>query len=114
MTVLESLDEFRFHHELEASAGMALVIFTAQGCSACRHWTLLLGEFLTRHADVRAFEVDAGISPALANEFEIFHLPSLFLYHRGRFHSRLQCEARLPALERAVEEALRHPAEEAP
>ncbi len=110
---LHSLDEFNFHHTL-AEQERALVMVSGEGCSSCRHWKLLLSQYHEAHPQLALFEVDAGHSQALVNEFEVFHLPSLFLFKDGEFHRRLECEARLPLLEAAIDEAFALPAEEAP
>jgi len=110
---MQRLDQFSFYPRLAETAGPALVFFSAASCGACRHWKQLLEGFAGSDA-VPVFEVDAGIDQALAREFALFHLPALFLFLDGEYHSPLQCEASLPALRTALSAALLLPAEEAP
>lgn len=60
------------------------------------------------------FEVDAGQDQALAREFELFHLPALFLFRDGHYHRPVSCEASLPRLRAEIAAQLALPAEEAP
>jgi thioredoxin-like negative regulator of GroEL len=112
--MLQPLDQFDFHHRLETPHGIALVTFSAPTCGSCRHLRQVLEEVARRQPDWRFFEVDVQRDPALANEFEVFHLPTLFVYSSGQFHCRLDSEARPDAIIAATERALACPAEEAP
>jgi hypothetical protein len=114
MTDLTQLDEFNFHRHLAATPGVALVIFTGAGCGSCRSWKRLLVEYRNRHHDLTLFEVDAGHAQALAREFNVFHLPALFLYRDGHFHGALHSEARVDRLAAAIAVALAAPPQEAP
>ena len=114
MGAFTSLDEFEFHHALAGTRGIALVIFTGAGCGSCRAWKRLLVAYRTQHPDLALFEVDAGHVQALAREFNVFHLPALFLYRDGHFHSALQSEAHPDTLRAVIEAALATPAQEAP
>jgi thioredoxin-like negative regulator of GroEL len=60
------------------------------------------------------FEVDAQRDTALVREFEVFHLPSMFLFKDGHFHCALHSPANPDALRRHIDLALAAPAEEAP
>ncbi len=64
--------------------------------------------------DIRLFEVDSQRDAALAREFDLFHLPALFLYRHGEYHAPVQCLPRLPELELGIDELLARPAQEAP
>jgi len=112
MPPITALDQFDFHHRLGATPGVALVLFTAPACGACKR---------LRHAlhaaawpDVTIYEVDGARDLALLREFGIHHLPALYLYRDGHFHCELQAEAQPEALRRALERALSLPAAEAP
>lgn len=111
---LSRLDEFDFHRRLAATPGPALVIFTGEGCASCRAWKQLLAAYHARHPGMALFEVDSGQALALAREFEVFHLPALFLFRDGHFHGALATEARLDALHAAIETVLAAPAQDAP
>lgn len=108
------LDEFGFHHRLAETSGVALVIFTGEGCNSCRAWKQMLVKFRSSHPELKLFEVDAGRAQALAREFGVFHLPALFLYRDGHYHCPLQTEARPEALGTAIQKALAAPPQEAP
>jgi hypothetical protein len=109
---LPTLDQFSYHHRLEESQGIVLVLFSAPGCSSCRAWRRLLAGYTG--PGVRSYLVDVEQDTALAREFEVFHLPALFLYLNGAFHGELQCEARAEALTQAIARAMAAPAREAP
>jgi thiol-disulfide isomerase/thioredoxin len=108
------LDQFSFHHVLAETPGPALVIFTAPHCGSCRAMRKALAIFVASHPEVSLFEVDAQRDMALTREFEVFHLPALFLYVGGRFHGEIQCEPLPHRLERSVATAMTLPAQEAP
>lgn len=114
MDAFTPLDEFDFHRRIAATPGPALAIFTGRGCASCRAWKQLLAAYHAQQPGIALFEVDTGLAQALAREFELFHLPALFLYCGGRFYGTLQTEARLDALHTAIESALAAPAQEAP
>ncbi|NOY67417.1 MAG: thioredoxin family protein [Gammaproteobacteria bacterium] len=105
MSVFQTLNTHEFHHVLEVQTGVSVVMFTSKGCGSCRVWTQLLTEYHNQH-DITIFEVDAERDMALTNEFEVFHLPALFLYKGGQFHSPLQCEAQIVKLENAINDCL--------
>lgn len=106
------LDEFDYHACLSATRGVALVLFGAPACGACKRAQALLPQAVT--ADTTLFRVDVEQAMALAHAFEIFHLPALFLYRDGCFHARIDCVLTVPALRRRIAAALAAPAEEEP
>ncbi len=110
---MQRLDQFSFYSTLADTPGLALVFFSAASCGTCRHWKQLLEGFAGSDG-IPVFEVDAGVDQALAREFELFHLPALFLFVDGDYHRPLQCEASLPRLRAALAAAIALPAEEAP
>ena len=112
MPFLQNLTQFDFHHRLAATSGPALVCFTAPACGACKRLRQVLGG--TSWGPLALFEVDAGRDLALTREFEVFHLPAMFLFVDGRFHCELQAEATPDHLRHAIDAALRAPAQEAP
>jgi hypothetical protein len=113
-TNLTPLDQFNFHHTLSATRGVSLVFFTSHACSVCRLWRHLLIGYSRHEPDITLFEVDAQRDMALTREFELFHLPALFLYQDGDFHCPLQCEAHAGKLALAIQAALSAPAQELP
>jgi thioredoxin-like negative regulator of GroEL len=108
------LTQFDFHHTLAETKGGSLVYFTAPGCGACRRLKQVLeshrGEFGAYHL----FEVDAQQDMALTREFEVFHLPALFLFKEGYYHAPIHAEPLPHSLIAAVEAALASEAQEAP
>jgi len=111
---MQRLDQFTFHHTLAESRGVSLVIFTGPACSACRRLKAVLEGSGKMFSDLRLFEVDAGDDMALTREFEVFHLPAMFLFRDGEFHCELHSEAQPQRLRAAIDAALITPAGEAP
>ena len=114
MPPLPQLDQFDFHQRLAALPGASLVMFSSPDCGGCRHLRGVLAAVRREHPEWRVFEVDAAQDLALAHEFEIFHLPALFLFNDGDFHCELETLARTDAIVAAATEALTHPPQEAP
>ncbi|HET9462801.1 MAG TPA: thioredoxin family protein [Thiobacillus sp.] len=107
------LAEGDFHRRLAASSGVAVVLFSAPHCGACRVWKQLLSAALAEAAGA-FFEVDVGEATGVARYFDIFHLPTIYLYRDGRFHAELQCEARQAAIRQAVQSLLAAPTQDEP
>lgn len=114
MPVFSTLNQFDFHHRLEARTGLSIVFFTSRSCASCSFWRRLLGTYKQRHPEVEVYEVDAQQDQALAEEFGLFHLPALFLYADGAFRAELQCEANLEKFETVIDAALRAAPQEMP
>jgi len=112
--MFEQLTQFDLHHRVAEQAAATLVFFTAPACGSCRHLKTVLKTVAERHRDWRIFEVDAQHESGLTREFEVYHLPAMFLFSQGDFHAELHCEANPGAVERAVAEALAQPRMEAP
>lgn len=90
-----------------------MVLFSAPHCGACRAWKRLLPEALGGVA--AAFhEVDVSEATGVARCFDIFHLPTVYLYRDGHFHAELQCEARPDAIRQAAQALLAAPAQDEP
>ncbi|MCL5060669.1 MAG: thioredoxin family protein [Candidatus Thermoplasmatota archaeon] len=99
------LAEGEFHTRLAASPGIAVVLFSAPHCGACRAWKRLLPEALAGVTDA-LFEVDVAEATGVARYYGIFHLPTVYLYRDGRFHAELQCEARREAIRQTAQSLL--------
>lgn len=107
------LSEFDFHPRVADSGGVSLILFSAPGCGSCRVWLRLLSDFtspLLHHCYV----IDVQTATALAREYDVFHLPSLFLFVDGKFHAPLHAEATPALLTRAIQDTLDRPAHEEP
>ncbi len=97
---------------------MGLVFFTGPHCGSCHHLrSLFLAEneqFISHFVDFNVFEIKADKATALVNEFNVFHLPTMFLYNEGQFHCNLQAQAHPQKIIDAIETALLNSAEEEP
>jgi thioredoxin-like negative regulator of GroEL len=105
--------EGEFHARVAESSGMAVVLFSAPHCNACRAWKRLLPDALSGLADM-FYEVDVSEATGVARYFDIFHLPTVYLYRDGHFHAELQCEARREAIRETVRRLLAAPAQDEP
>lgn len=112
--MLTTLNQFDLHHRLATTSGIAVVMFTSADCGNCRYFYSILQQLADIRPDWHLFTVDAQADMALTREFEIFHLPALFLYHAGHYHCALQAAASTTSILAAVDAALAAPAEEAP
>jgi thioredoxin len=107
------LAEGDFHARLAAVSGVAVVLFSAPGCGACRAWKRLLPQALSGLA-AALFEVDVGEATGVARYYNIFHLPTIYLYRDGQFHAELQCEARHDSVRQSALRILAEPAQDEP
>jgi thioredoxin-like negative regulator of GroEL len=107
------LGEGDFHRRLAASSELSVVLFSAPQCGACRAWKQVL---LRALADLTGafYEVDVSEATGVARYFDIFHLPTIYLYRDGRFHAELQCEARRETIRQTVHQLLAAPAQDEP
>ncbi len=90
-----------------------MVLFSAPRCGACRTWKTLLPQALADMARA-LYEVDVSEATGVARCFEIFHLPTVYLYRDGQFHAELQCEARLDTIRETTHRLLAAPAQDEP
>jgi thioredoxin-like negative regulator of GroEL len=109
----ERLAEGAFHRSVAATPGVSVVLFSAPRCHACRAWKRLLPQALG-DATAAYYEVDVSEATGVARYYDIFHLPTIYLYRDGRFHAELQCEAQPDAVRRAVQHLLAAPAQDEP
>jgi thioredoxin-like negative regulator of GroEL len=112
MTFTE-LTEFDFHPRLAASAGVSVVMFSAPACGACRRLERHLPQWLAGHA-AQLYKVDAQRSTALARAYDVFHLPSLFVFVNGHYQGPLHAEAAPGPLVSALTRLLDEHAHEEP
>lgn len=113
MLEFKPLTQPDFHHALAATAGLAVVMFSGPDCGSCRRVEALLPQAL-EGAVQALFRVDVQRSTGLARQYDVFHLPTLFLYRDGQFHAALESEATSVALRRAVAGARAQPPQEEP
>lgn len=114
MKLFTQLDQFDFHQTLGDTSGICIVFFTAANCGSCLNWQGLLGSYRARHPEIQVFKVDCEQDQGLAREFNVFHLPALFLYLEGQFHCELQCEAGLEVFASTLSQAISDPAQDSP
>lgn len=107
------LAEGEYHRRLAATRGVAVVLFSAPHCGACRAWRQLLPLALAGVADSFR-EVDVSEATGVARYFGIFHLPTVYLYRNGQFHAELQCAAQRDAIRETACRLLATPAQEEP
>jgi thiol-disulfide isomerase/thioredoxin len=107
------LSEFDFHPRLTASPGVAVVMFSGPHCAACRRLEKQLPDWLGERAN-HLYKIDVQRSTALARAYEVFHLPSLFVFVDGRYHAPLSAEAAPGPMRLALENLLAQPAHEEP
>ena len=120
--VPSEIDEFNFHQTIDESSGLVLVFFTGPHCASCHHLRdlftdniqILKKRFSETSLQFNVFEIKADKANALVNEFNVFHLPSLFLYQNGQYHCELQTQAHPQKIIEAIQLALLKPAEEEP
>ncbi len=110
---LRELNEFDFHPALASSPGVSVVMFSGPDCGTCRHLEKILPALFTDRP-VHLFKVDVQKSTALARAYEVFHLPSLFVYVDGQYHGPLHAEPTPEKFSRALSELLSAPAHEEP
>jgi len=110
---LQALTEFDYHHTLARTPGASLVLFSSPDCGSCRQVEKLLP--MAAGERVQAlYKVDVQQATALARQYDLFHLPALFLYKDGHFHAALASEVTPEQLQAAIQAALAKPAEEEP
>jgi thioredoxin-like negative regulator of GroEL len=111
---IESVDEDDYHDLIPAHRGNVLVIFTGSGCFGCQVLRRSLLKMLAGGERLTVFEVDAHANRGLVEEFDVFHLPAMFLYKDGEFHAELTSPPLPDRLRSAIRDALVSPAREAP
>lgn len=110
---LQPLTEFDYHHTLARTPGACLVLFSSPDCGSCRTVESLLPAAVGD--TIRAcYKVNVQQATALARQYDIFHLPALFLYKDGHFHAILQSEITPTRLQDAIRAALAKPPEDEP
>ncbi|MEE9350815.1 MAG: thioredoxin family protein [Thiotrichaceae bacterium] len=114
MQKINKLTQFDYYHLIESMQSNALVYYTSPACGSCRHLRKALEHYLQTYDDLQIFEVDAVHEVGLVQSFEVFHLPSMFLYQSGKFHCELHCEAHPVKIHKAIAAALLNAPEEEP
>lgn len=89
----EQLNEGTADRFLLDAPGITLVVFYAPGCGNCRVARQRLPEF--NLPVQRLAWIDAADNPGLAERYEVFHLPAMFVVRDGVFYGEVS--ARLEA-----------------
>lgn len=114
----KELNEFNFHQTISDSFGIFLVYFTGPHCASCHHlrdlFTRETIKFKNNFSEFNVYEIKADKATALVNEFNVFHLPTIFLYNDSQYHCELQTQAHPKKIIEAIKLALLNPAEEEP
>ena len=108
------LSQFDLHHRIASNSAPTLVFFSSRACGSCRQLKQALETVRHNRPAWLIYEVDAEREGGLVREFEVFHLPAIFLFKDGDFHCEISSLATPEALEAAVEAALAQPPGEAP
>ncbi|MHC8319682.1 thioredoxin family protein [Pseudomonas sp. GB2N2] len=106
------LTDFDADQRLLAMPGVSLVIFTSVGCASCRFARAQLPS-LALEVD-RVCWIDAGDNGGVAERYQVFHLPALFVVRDGEFFGALNSRLTATELNEAVLQALTRTAEELP
>jgi thioredoxin 1 len=101
------------HRGLRSSTGRLLLMFGRRGCGTCRAALDRVPLLAAGHVD-RFVYLDAEECAGLLREFEVFHLPALFLFAEGRFHATLEAPLIGPDFGQAIERTFASPAQEPP
>lgn len=73
-----------FNYAITASAVPVLVQFDAKWCPYCKAMQPALDKLRDSSADVIIYKVDMDNEPAIAAEYSVSTLPTLFIFHRGQ------------------------------
>jgi hypothetical protein len=101
------------HRALQESTGRLLLMFGRRGCGACRLAYARIPPLAAGAVD-RLVHLDADDCGGLLREFEVFHLPALFLFRAGQFQAPLHASLAAPDFGQAIACAYAAPAQEAP
>ena len=110
---MQELNEFDFYPTLADCSGVSVVMFSGPDCGTCRKLEKILPRLLAGRA-VQLYKVDVQRSTALARAYEVFHLPSLFVFVDGAYHGPLHAEPTVEKFSRALAALLAAPAQEEP
>lgn len=106
------LSDFDADKILLSLPGVSLVIFTSQGCAACRYARERLPEWPLPVE--RLAWIDAADNGGLVQRYEVVRLPALFLVRDGQLHGRLNSSLQLGDLLCVIQDALACEAQELP
>ena len=110
----EPVTQFDLHQRMAETPGVAVLLLSAPACGSCRAMRAALAELARARPGLQLFEADAGREAGIVQEFEVFHLPALFVWRDGEYHGALQAGPLPSRLAEALDALLAAPPQEAP
>ena len=81
---LRILTTENFESALRLNPQPMLVDFWAKWCMPCRMLAPVLEKFAAAHGEIAVVKVDTDAEPGLASQFQIFSVPTLIMFVKGR------------------------------